>query len=93
MIWRYGEFILFLQRRIKRLSHTFIIIMEKYKYNTVADFLEALNMTREDIKEMIAKSTIHLSTNCEKNFDGSPEVTEEVAQPFYYLLEIIDNVA
>ena len=71
----------------------FIIIMEKYKYNTVADFLEALNMTREDIKEMIAKSTIHLSTNCEKNFDGSPEVTEEVAQPFYYLLEIIDNVA
>ena len=62
------------------------------KYCTISDYLEALNMTREDIREMIAKSAIHLSTNCERNFDGSPEITEEVAQPLYYLNELIEKV-
>lgn len=64
--------------------------MEKYK--SINEYLEAAQLTREDIKDMVIYSSLHLATDCARNFTESPEITERVVQPIYFLNEILDNV-
>lgn len=71
-------------------NHLNIIIMEKY--NSIKDYLEAHDMTRADLKDMAAYAAIHLATDCARNFSESPEITEKVADPIYFLNEILDSV-
>ena len=71
-------------------NHLNIIIMEKY--NSIKDYLEAHDMTRADLKDMVAYAAIHLATDCARNFGESPEITEKVADPIYFLNEILDSV-
>ena len=64
--------------------------MEKYK--SISAYLEAYEMTREDMKDIIARSAILLVRECGHNFEGDADETEKVAQPIYFLNEIIDKV-
>ncbi|MBQ8153816.1 MAG: hypothetical protein IJ069_09085 [Prevotella sp.] len=64
--------------------------MEKYK--TINEYLEANDLTRADLKDMVAYAAIHLATDCARNFGESPEITEKVADPIYFLNEILDSV-
>ena len=64
--------------------------MEKYK--NIDEYLKARDMTRADLKDMVAYSAIHLATDCARNFSESPEITEKVADPIYFLNEILDSV-
>ena len=62
------------------------------KYKNINEFLEAYDMTREDIKDMICYAAIHLATDCAHNFSESPEITERVADPLHFFNEILDLV-
>ena len=62
------------------------------KYRSINEYLESINMTREDLKYIISESALLLATDCAHNFDGEARETEKVAQPIYFLNEIIDNV-
>ena len=64
--------------------------MEKYK--TINEYLEANDLTRADLKDMVAYAAIHLASDCARNFGESPEITEKVADPIYFLNEILDSV-
>lgn len=64
--------------------------MEKYK--SINDYLKAVQLTREDIKDMVVFSSLHLATDCARNFTESPEITEKVVQPIFFLNEILDHV-
>lgn len=64
--------------------------MEKYK--SISEFLEANKMTREDMKDIIARSVLLLVTECGHNFEGEASETEKVAQPIFFLNEMIDKV-
>ena len=64
--------------------------MEKYK--SIGEYLEESKMTREDLKSMIANAAVLLATDCARNFDGEPLLTERVVQPIYFLNDIIDKV-
>ena len=48
--------------------------------------------TRQDMKELILRSSLDLLMDCAHNFDEDPVKTEEVAQPLFYLNEILDKV-
>ena len=65
-------------------------IMEKYK--NIKEYLEAHDMKRADLKDMVAYSAIHLATDCARNFSESPEITEKVADAIYFLNDILDHV-
>lgn len=62
------------------------------KYKNIDEYLNANDMTRNNLKDMIAYSAIHLATDCAKNFSESPEITEKVADPIFFLNEILDKV-
>ena len=64
--------------------------MEKYK--NIKEYLEAHDMKRADLKDMVAYSAIHLATDCARNFSESPEITEKVADAIYFLNDILDHV-
>ena len=67
------------------------IIMNK-KYDSITAYLEANNMSREDMNDLIARAAIYLATDCARNFDKSPGITEQVAQPLYFFREILQMV-
>lgn len=60
------------------------------KYDSITAYLEANNMSREDMTDLIARAGILLCTDCENNFGGSPKLTEQVAQPLYFFLQILE---
>ena len=62
------------------------------EYKNIESYLQDVNMSREELKEIILDACFHLLDNCEANFDGLPNVTEEVTKPLYYLRDILDNV-
>lgn len=62
------------------------------KYRSINEYLEANNMTREDMKDIIARSALLLVTECAHNFEGNTGETEKVAQSVFFLNEIIDKV-
>ena len=62
------------------------------EYKSINEYLEANNITRKDMKDIVARSALLLVTECGHNFDGEAEVTEEVAQSVFFLNEIIDKV-
>jgi len=62
------------------------------KYNNVGEYLKDNDLTREDLKDLIARSALFLCTDCARNFGDSPEITEKVVEPIYFLNEIIDKV-
>ena len=64
--------------------------MEKYK--NIKAYLEAHDMKRADLKDMVAYAAIHLATDCAHNFGESPEITEKVADAIYFLNDILDHV-
>lgn len=64
--------------------------MEKYK--NIDEYLNANDLTRNDLKDMISYSAIHLATDCARNFSESPEITEKVADSIFFLNEILDKV-
>lgn len=61
------------------------------KFNNLAEYLEANNITREDIKELLLRSSLNLLLDGSQNFDDANAV-EEIAQPLFYLNDIIDKV-
>ena len=62
------------------------------KYKNIDEYLNANDMTRNNLKDMIAYSAIHLATDCAHNFEESPEITEKVADAIYFLNDILDHV-
>lgn len=62
------------------------------KYNNINEYLEAYNMTRDDMKDMIAYAAIKLATDCAHNFSESPEITERVADTLNFFYEILEQV-
>ena len=66
--------------------------MEKSKFSNLKEFFDSQLYTRQDMKELILRSSLNLLANCSRNFDEDPVKTEEVAQPLFYLNEILDKV-
>ena len=62
------------------------------KYKNIDEFLAAKDLTREDLISLIARSAIYLSSDCAKNFEASPEITEKVVQPIMFFNEMLDVV-
>jgi hypothetical protein len=62
------------------------------KYKNIDEFLAAKDLTREDLISLIARSAIFLATDCAKNFEASPEITEKVVQPIMFFNEMLDVV-
>ena len=62
------------------------------KYKNIDEYLQKMEITRDDLKDMIAYSSIHLATDCARNFDETPEITQQVIQPIYFFNEILDMV-
>ena len=62
------------------------------KYSNIDEYLNQYGLTREEMKSMIARSAIHLATDCAKNFEASPEITEKVVQPIMFFNEMLDVV-
>lgn len=62
------------------------------KYKNIDEFLAAKDLTREDMISLIARSAIYLSSDCAKNFEASPEITEKVVQPIMFFNEMLDVV-
>ena len=53
---------------------------------------DTLKMSRDDMKDMILRSALHLLGDCAHNFNGDAHITEKVAEPLFFLNEIIDKV-
>ena len=66
--------------------------MEKQKFNSLQAYFESQLYQKEDMKEMILRSSLNLLANCAHNFDEDATKTEEVAQPLFYFNEILDSV-
>ena len=66
--------------------------MEKSKFSNLKEFFDSQLYTRQDMKELILRSSLDLLMDCAHNFDEDPVKTEEVAQPLFYLNEILDQV-
>ena len=62
------------------------------EYKNISEYLEKNQMTREDLKNSVARSAVLLATECAHNFDGEAEFTEDVAHSIFLLNEIIDKV-
>lgn len=62
------------------------------KYKNIDEFLAAKDLTREELISLIARSAIYLSSDCAKNFEASPEITEKVVQPIMFFNEMLDVV-
>ena len=62
------------------------------KYTSIEEFCASESMTREDLKDMILRSTLELLGNCSRNFDEDPATTERVAMPLYYFNKLLDNL-
>lgn len=62
------------------------------QYKNIDEFLKGNDMTREDLKCIIAESALLLAMECAHNFDGEAKDTEKVSQPLFYLNLIIDEV-
>lgn len=59
------------------------------KYNSIEDFCNAENITKEDLKDIMLRASIDLGCNCVKNFEGSPEMTEKVFLTLHYFHSIL----
>ena len=67
--------------------------MEKMeKFASISSFCEFNHMSKSDIRDMALRASLELLANCARNFDGEPTATEEVAEPLYILVELIDKV-
>lgn len=66
--------------------------MEKSKFSNLKEYFDSQLYTRQDMKELILRSSLDLLMDCSHNFDEDASKTEEVAQPLFYLNEILDNV-
>ena len=66
--------------------------MEKSKFSNLKEFFDSQLYTRQDMKELILRSSLNLLANCSRNFDEDPVKTEEVAQPLIFFNEILDRV-
>ena len=66
--------------------------MEKMKFSNLKEYFDSQLYTRQDMKELILRSSLDLLMDCAHNFDEDPVKTEEVAQPLFYLNEILDKV-
>ena len=64
--------------------------MEKYK--SIEEYLKASDSTREDMKDLILRSSLDLLGDCAHNFEGDAAMTERVAQPLIFFNDILDNV-
>ena len=62
------------------------------EYKNISEYLEKNQMTREDLKNNVARSAVLLATECAHNFGGEAGETENVAQAVFFLNEIIDKV-
>lgn len=65
------------------------------RYTNIQAYLESedtLKMSRDDMKDVILRSALHLLGECAHNFGGDANITEQVAQPLFFLNEIIDKV-
>ena len=62
------------------------------KYSNIDEYLNKYGLTRGEMKSMIARSAIYLSSDCAKNFEASPEITEKVVQPIMFFNEMLDVV-
>ena len=65
--------------------------MEK-KYNNLKAYFDEQLLNREDMKDLLLRSSLHLLMDCAHNFGEDAKKTEEVAQPLFYLNEILDTV-
>ena len=66
--------------------------METNKFNNLSAYFAASMYTREDIKDMILRASLNLLMECSTNFDGNARMTEQTAQPLFFLNEILDKV-
>ena len=62
------------------------------KFKNIDAYLKQYDLTREDMKTMIADAAILLASECSKNFDSDPKSTERVTHPIHFLNEILDLV-
>ena len=62
------------------------------KFKNIEEFCASENLTRQDLKEMILRSTLELLGNCSRNFDEDPAVTERVAMPLYFFNKLLDKL-
>lgn len=62
------------------------------KFANIQSYLDHEISSREDMKDMILRSALHLLGDCAHNFGGDANITEQVAQPLFFLNEIIDKV-
>lgn len=64
--------------------------MEKTK--NLTQYFESQEFTRQDLKDMILRSALSLLMECAHNFDGDAHETEKVAQPLFFLNQILEDV-
>ena len=62
------------------------------KAKNLTQYFEAQEFTRDDLKEMILRSSLALLMECAHNFDGDARETEKAAQPLFFLNQILDEV-
>lgn len=62
------------------------------KFKNLEEYFSSQLFSREDVKDLIIRSSLNLLLDCSRNFDESPTATEETAQPLYYLAQILDMV-
>ena len=62
------------------------------KYKNIDAYLKQYDLTRDDMKSIIADAAILLAMECSKNFDEDAKSTEKVTQPLHFLKEILDLV-
>ena len=62
------------------------------KYKNIEDYLKDNNLTREDLAIIVANSAVLLASECSRNFEGDPGLTETAMQPICYLNDIISKV-
>ena len=62
------------------------------KFKNMEAYLKDNEMTREDMKEMILRTSLDLLGECAHNFSGDPQPSENASIPLITLNNILDKV-
>ena len=62
------------------------------KFDSLQKYLNQIDMTVDDLKDMMLTSTLSLGINAVKNFDENVHETAHVFETLFYLNDILDSV-
>lgn len=60
--------------------------------DNIKQFFLSNNMTMEDMKEIILRSSLDLLRDCPRNFNQDPETTARIGDVLYYFNDLLNSI-